>query len=205
MAKAAKSTKPRKPTTPVVEEKPKRQRQKRLPEVTAENAYRHRPHWLDDGTEVRPFKWDAKTKTVQCSYEVSPGKRKRDLVISYDTVLYTDPALVPPPPPKPIKGDESTVAATTTVVPTQGAPLPEVVNTTTAVDAIQRIAALQVLHTCLGHALAGDSKEKWAHFLVACNLNPDLRQFKSVLAQLEIDTRAQYLRVDEIMQEARKV
>ncbi len=175
---------------------------RRPPEVKAEEAKPHQKYWLANGMEVRPFRWDIQTKVVLCSREISPGHRKRDFPVKFGTILFTTPPIKPEagkpgslPPTYPPKRTEYTVAPEglpkkTLEVPTGGPPLPPVVSNAPATDALQRLMALHALKVSLEAALSENTSRKWSYFLIACQLNPDLRVMKHVVAQAELDTLA---------------
>lgn len=208
---------------------------RRPPEVKAVEATAHQSYWLANGMEVRPFKWDTRTETVMCSREISPGHRKRDFPVKFDTTLFTTPPLkaVEKAPP-----DEEEAAIPCVVVsagtrtgrldstkpnlsngpsdkpatfrdefkvPTAGAPMPTVTHGAPPREAMQRMSALRAMRDAIDAALEEGNSSKWRFFLIAHHLNPELRCMKHILAQAELDMRSVSGAEKAIMEEVKNI
>lgn len=187
---------------------------RRPPEVKAEEATPYQKYWLATGMEVRPFKWDADAGHVLCSREISPGHRKRDFRVKFGTILFTTPPLkaaVPPPAefnltgsakPDP-RGLLSDSSREEIKVPTGGTPLPSVIPNAPADEALRRLMALHALKVALEAVLSENTSRKWSYFLIACQLNPELRVMKHMMTQAELDVRSVDGQMKEIMDTVR--
>jgi hypothetical protein len=146
--------------------------------------------------EVRPLRIEMKAGKVLCSRMLPTGHRKRDYLIPVTQLLHTHK---PDPGAVPVRAEEAPAISKVQQVVELRAPvssvspreLPEglVYDSDTGV-VLKRMAGVVAMAKALDSAVNEEHYgAPWRYFMAAVAMYPELKDFKRVLAQLEIDRR----------------